>query len=118
MDVLRLDGIEVLCIIGDLPEERIREQRLLVSASLELDLGPAAASDALADTVDYAALADRIRERVRAAKCRLVERAAALAVAECLADPRVVRATATVRKSGGVPGLSAAEVTVSRGRAG
>ncbi len=116
MDSLRLNGIEVLCIIGDLPEERLREQRLLVDATLELDLSAAAASDSLADTVDYAALSRRIRETLRSAKCRLVERAAKLAADECLADARVVRATVSVRKCGSVPGLSSAEVAVSRMR--
>ena len=116
MDTLRLDGLEVSCIIGDLPEERLREQTLLVDAELELDLSAAAASDSLADTVDYASLAGRIREKVRAARCRLVERAAELAVAECLSDARVERATVTVRKSGCVPGLAAAAVSVTRSR--
>ena len=114
LDVLRLNGIEVACIIGDLPEERQREQRLVVDATLELDLSAAAASDALADTMDYAALTRRIRERLRGAKCRLVERAAALVLEECLADARVLRATVAVRKSGCVPGLASAEVVLSR----
>jgi dihydroneopterin aldolase len=114
LDVLRLNGIEVACIIGDLPEERQREQRLVVDAALELDLSAAAASDALADTMDYAALTRRIRERLRGAKCRLVERAAALVLEECLADSRVMRATVAVRKSGCVPGLASAEVVLSR----
>ena len=113
-DLLRLNGIEVACIIGDLPEERQREQRLVVDATLELDLSAAAASDALADTMDYAALTRRIRERLCGAKCRLVERAAALVLEECLADARVLRATVAVRKSGCVPGLASAEVVLSR----
>ena len=113
-DLLRLNGIEVVCIIGDLPEERQREQRLVVDATLELDLSVAAASDTLADTMDYAALTRRIRERLRGAKCRLVERAAALVLEECLADARVLRATVAVRKSGCVPGLASAEVVLSR----
>ena len=113
---LRLNGIEVACVIGDLPEERQREQRLVVDATLELDLSAAAASDALSDTVDYAALTRRIRERLRGAKCRLVERAAALALEECLADSRVTRATVSVRKADCVPGLASAEVVFSRRR--
>ena len=116
MDTLGLEGIEVPCIIGDLPEERLREQTLRVDATLELDLHAAVASDAICDTVDYAALAGRIRERVRDAKCRLIERAAELVAAECLADSRVERVTVTVRKSGCVPGLAAAAVSVTRGR--
>ena len=116
MDRLRLNGIEVLCSIGDLPEERLREQRLLVGVELELDLSAAAASDSLADTIDYASLSRRIRETLRSATCRLVERAAALAAEECLSDRRVARATVSVCKSGSVPGLASAEVVVSRAR--
>ena len=113
---LRLNGVEVACVIGDLPEVRQREQRLVVDATLELDLSAAAASDALSDTVDYAALTRRIRERLRGAKCRLVERAAALALEECLAGSRVTRATVSVRKADCVPGLASAEVVFSRRR--
>ena len=50
-DRLELRGLEVECIIGDLPEERGREQRLLVDVSLGCDLAAAGASDALCDTV-------------------------------------------------------------------
>lgn len=116
MDRLRLNGIEVLCIIGDLPEERIREQRLMVDAELELDLSAAAESDDLADTVDYAALSRRIRETLRSARCRLVERAASLVADECLADRRVCRATVAVRKCGSVRGMASSEVVVTRER--
>ncbi len=117
MDKLRLNGIEVLCIIGDLPNERLREQRLMVDVELELDLSAAARSDDLADTVDYAELSRRIREVLRAAQCRLVERAAHLAAEVCLEDRRVCRTTVSVRKSGSVRGLTASEVVLARGRA-
>ena len=113
---LMLKGIEVNCIIGDLPHERMREQTLRVDAELELDLAKAAASDDLADSVDYAALAESIRGALKAAKCRLVERAAAVALAECMRDPRVVSAKVAVVKSGAVPGLQAAAVEMSASR--
>lgn len=116
MDTLRLNAIEVQCIIGDLPEERLREQHLEVSVELELDLSAASRSDDLEDTIDYAALSRRIRDILRTAKCRLVERAAGLVADVCLVDERVQRATAIVRKSGCVPGLASAEVIVTRTR--
>ena len=34
MDQLKLNGIEFECIIGDMPEERENEQRLLVDVAL------------------------------------------------------------------------------------
>ena len=54
MDQLKLNGIEVECIIGDQPEERENEQRLLVDVALDIDLEDAAESDRLDDTVSAA----------------------------------------------------------------
>jgi len=114
MDVLKLNAIEVECVLGDLPEERVREQRILVDVALELDLQDAAASDRLDDTVDYALLVGEIRDALEEGKCRLMERAADLVADVCLADPRVERVTVSVRKFGSVSGLGSAEVKISR----
>lgn len=114
MDTLRLNGIEVECILGDLPEERVNEQKILVDVALELDLESACTSDCLDDTVDYALLVGDIREALEEAKCRLVERAADVVADVCLADPRVEHVTVSVRKYGSVPGLGSAEVKITR----
>lgn len=113
-DQLVLNDIEVLCIIGDLPEERLVEQRLLVDVTLEIDLSAAIASDRLEDTVDYAQLSRQIRDALRAAKCRLLERAAEVAADVCLEDARVQRVRVSVRKPGRIPGLGSAQVRLVR----
>ena len=100
---LRLNGIEVDCVIGELPDERDRLQRLLVDVELEIP-SDAAETDSLADTVDYAALAERVRAALVAAKCRMIERAAKV-VYDCLPTRD---AHAVVTKSGAVPGLHSA----------
>ena len=114
MDVLKLNAIEVECVIGDLPEERTADQKLLVDVALEMELADAAESDRLNDTVDYALLVGNIREVLEEAKCRLLERAAGLVADVCLDDPRVERVTVSVRKFGSVPGLGSAEVKLTR----
>ena len=114
MDQLKLNGIEVECIIGDQPEERENEQRLLVDVALDIDLEDAAESDRLDDTVDYALLVGNIREALEDAQCRLLERAAGVVADVCLSDPRVERVTVGVRKFGSVSGLGSAEVRVTR----
>ncbi len=114
MDVLKLNGITVDCILGDLPEEREKEQQVLVDVVLEMDLQDAALSDSLDDTVDYALLVGNIREALEDAKCRLLERAADVVADVCLADPRVEHATVSVRKYGSVSGLGSAEVKITR----
>lgn len=116
MDTLKLNGIEVECVLGDLPEERTHEQRVLVDVSLELDLEDAAQTDSLEETVDYALLVGNIREALEEAKCRLLERAADLVANVCLEEPRVERVAVTVRKFDTVPGLASAAVTLVRPR--
>lgn len=108
---LELDGLLVDCIIGDLPDERTRAQRLRLDVALVVD-DAAAESDELADTVDYASLAGRIRSALVAARCRMIERAARVALDLCLEDPKVGKARVKVTKSGAVPGLESASVTL------
>ena len=109
---LSLKGLEVDCIIGDLPEERAREQRLLLDIDLEID-SAACATDSLDDTVDYAVLSAEIREALVNARCRMIERAAQLALDVCMAQARVVAATVAVTKTGAVRGLRAASVRLA-----
>lgn len=116
MDKLDLCGLEVICVIGDRPDERVREQRLRIDVSLMCDLRPAGASDALHDTVDYAALSESIRAALRAARCRMIERAAECVARVCLTDPRVGEVRVRVEKPGSVPGLRAAAAEIVRGR--
>lgn len=106
---LKANGIEVECIIGERAEERVRPQRLRVDVELELP-GRACETDELADTVDYAALAERIRGALAEAKCRMIERAAKIAHGICREDARVRTARVTVTKSGAVAGLESASV--------
>lgn len=108
---LKLNEIEVDCILGELPEERVKAQRILVDISLEIsDL--AGETDELEDTVDYAALTEAIRSMLVKAECRMLERAAKLVVETCLVFGRgkVFSASAAVTKTGAIPHLKSATV--------
>lgn len=111
---LELRGLEVKCIIGDRPEERLCEQLLVLDVQLSLDLSPVLASDALQDTVDYVELSETIRETLRAKQFRMIESAAACAAHVCLRHARVDAVTVRVEKSGAIPGLKAAAATMER----
>lgn len=112
MDRIVLDGLTVWAHHGVLDWERQVGQRFVVDAVLELDLAPAAASDALADTVDYGALAGRIRETVTDGDCRLIEAVAGRVLDACLADERVAAAEVTVHKPDAPLPASADDVRV------
>lgn len=110
--ILELNELEVECIIGDLPDERNRLQKLVVDLKLVIP-DDAAASDAIEDTVDYAGLADAVRSALVDAKCRMIERAAYLAAETAMRDGRVKSCEARVTKSGAIAGLGSASAVYS-----
>ena len=73
----------------------------------------AAESDELSDTVDYAALTEKVRAALVAAKCRMIERAAKVVCDLCREDPKVHAATVRIVKAGAVAHLASAAVTYS-----
>jgi len=115
-DRVVLSGLRVRGFHGVLPAEREQGQDFLVDAVLELDLRPAAASDALADTVDYGQLAQRLAAVVAGPPVDLVETLAERLAAVCLADPRVRCAQVTVHKPFAPVGLPVTDVAVTVSR--
>ena len=97
-DRIALRGLRVHGRHGVLPEERAHGQEFVVDAVLKLDTRAAAASDALADTIDYGTLAERLAEVVGGEPCDLIETLAQRLAAVCLSDDRVFEVEVTVHK--------------------
>ena len=83
---------------GVLPHERERAQPFSVDLDVHVDVSPAAASDALADTVDYGALVQQVAQVVSGTSFALLEALAAAICRRVLDDPRVARVEVVVRK--------------------
>jgi dihydroneopterin aldolase len=96
--VISIRGLRETGVHGVLPEEQARAQPFEVDVALELDLTAAGRSDALDDTLDYGDLAETVARIVRSEHYALLERLASRIADACRADPRVERATVTVRK--------------------
>lgn len=105
-------GLRVRGRHGVLAAERRDGQDFIVDAVLQVDTVSAAASDRLADTVDYAALADRLAAVVSGQPVDLLETLAERLAAVCLLDRRVEVADITVHKPRAPLRVSAAEVAV------
>lgn len=75
-DAIRIRDLELACTIGVNPDERDREQRLIVAASLALDLTRAGTHGHIADTCDYARVAGEIAALLAFRRYRLLESAA------------------------------------------
>ncbi|HET6794647.1 MAG TPA: dihydroneopterin aldolase [Acidimicrobiales bacterium] len=98
-DAIELRGLRAVGVHGVLPEERSRPQPFVVDLDIELDASTAGASDDLADTVDYGAVADRVAAVVSGESFRLLEALATRIAESVLADPRAIAVTVSVRKS-------------------
>lgn len=124
LDVVELDSLEVRSVIGVYGHERTRTQPLIIGIALHLDLGPAAATDEVARTVDYGRVAGEVRFLLERARFRLIE-AAADTVARWLllpptADaprPQVERAVVRVGKPEALRGVAKPAVMITRERA-
>lgn len=121
-DRITLTGLRAFGRHGVFAHERRDGQEFLVDVVLHVDLTTASKSDALADTVDYGAVADIAVRIVSGDPYDLIESVAGRIADEVLADERlagkVQSAEVTVHKpSAPIPHEFAdAAVTVTRGR--
>ena len=98
IDSIELLGLREFGRHGVLEHERINGQFFSVDATLGLSISHAANTDDLADTVNYAEVADSIRARIAGEPVDLIEKLAELIADDCLAFPQVVSATIRVHK--------------------
>ena len=112
-DHIRLTGLRATGFHGVFDFERRDGQEFVVDADLELDTAAAAASDDLADTVDYGALAAGLVAVITGEPVNLLERLVDRLAAQCLRDPRVSAATVTVHKPGAPIPHAFADVSVT-----
>lgn len=116
-DRVELRGLRCFGHHGVLDAERRDGQRFVVDVTLHADLSAPAASDRLADTVDYAALAARLHAAVAATRFDLIEALADHLCTLVLADPRVAAAEVRVAKPDAPVAVELDEVAVVRRRA-
>ncbi|WP_127498718.1 dihydroneopterin aldolase [Actinoplanes solisilvae] len=110
---IALSGLRVRGRHGVFDFEREQGQDFVIDVRLELDLGPAAASDDVADTVHYGELAGRLAEIVGGEPVNLIETLADRLLTACLDDARVAAAEVTVHKPQAPIPLEFADVSVT-----
>lgn len=98
MDRIVVAGIRELGTHGVLPEEQTRPQPFEIDVELGVDLEKAGESDALEDTVDYAAVCEAVSRIVRTERYHLLERLATRIAEVCCAEERVQSVAVTVKK--------------------
>jgi dihydroneopterin aldolase len=112
MDRIEIRGLRAFGRHGVLADEQRRGQVFVVDLVLERDLRAPAASDALADTVDYGTLAQQVAEAVATTRFDLIEALGGHLADLALALPGVEAVTVRVAKPGAPLLVDADEVAV------
>ncbi len=113
LGTIRIEALRIDCIIGILDRERVMAQRLLVDVELDVDFAAAAASDDVADTVNYAEVAQSLTTLAVQGQFRLVERFVSDACSRLLQNhPRIQRARITARKPDILPNTHSVGVSL------
>jgi len=116
LDTVHIEQLELDCIIGINPWERLTKQRITIDIEITADLSAAGKSDAIEDTINYRTIAKAVTSEIEESSYGLVEAMAARIVEICLEDERAQSVIVTVRKPGAVRKAAAVGVIVRRSR--
>src|SRR5687767_13969378 len=118
MDVIRIKGLKVETIVGVHDWERRLPRTVVVDLELATDAARAARSDALADALDYHAVAQAVTAFVGAAQAQLIETLAQQLAEKLQQDFGVAWLRLELHKPGAVAGAGDVSVTIERGKRG
>lgn len=119
MDRIVIRDLLVRGIVGINPDERTKPQDILVDVTMWADTSAAAASDDIADAVNYRTIAKAIIAHIEQGEPMLVERLVAEIADICLdADGRVQEVEVAVEKPGALRFARSVGVAIHRTREG
>jgi len=116
VDTVFIEGLEIEALIGIYDWERRIRQPLLFDLEMAFDNRVPAASDAIADTLDYKAVSKRLIAFVSESDHGLVETLAERCAAMVLAEFKVDWLRLKLGKPGAVRGAKAVGVVIERSR--
>jgi len=116
LDTVKIERLELDCIIGINPWERLTKQQITVDIEIDTDLAAAGNSDSIEDTINYRTIAKTVTHEIEKSDYGLVESIGAKIADICLEDDRVFSVRVTVRKPGAVRKASAVGIVIRRNR--
>jgi 7,8-dihydroneopterin aldolase/epimerase/oxygenase len=117
--IIGLTEHRISCIIGDLPEERLQEQEIVVDIELSIPFEKVARTDHLQDTIDYRLIARHLDTLAITKKYKLIETFATEAIHSlfelwpCLLGVRI-----KIKKKAGAFNTKEAFVVLTKGNLG
>jgi dihydroneopterin aldolase len=118
MDRVFIEALEIECVIGIYDWERTIRQPVVFDIEMDFDNRIPAASDAIADTLDYKAVSKRLIDFVGQSSYGLVESLAEQCCRIIVEEFGVARVRLKLSKVGAVRGARAVGVILERTRGG
>ncbi len=115
MDIIYLDDLRIETIIGIYDWERQIKQVVSLDLEMATDIGKAAASDAIEDTLNYKAVAKRLINFVGESEFQLVETLAERITDIVLNEFNVPWLRLRLNKKGAIRGAHGVGVIIERG---
>lgn len=115
-DTVLIEGLAVETVIGVYDWERDVQQRLLIDLELAWDIRVPAASDKVADALDYGSVSQHVIEYFSNQQPQLLETAAESLAADLQARFGVAWLKVVIRKPGAVPQAQSVGVSIERGQ--
>ena len=73
MNTISLVDLEITCIIGIKPHERLKEQNLFLDINLDVDFGDSIIADNINETIDYTKIVEMATQLGISKKYKLIE---------------------------------------------
>ena len=115
MDKIFLDELKIDPIIGIWEWERRIRQTVVVDLEMSADIARAAATDDVADTLNYKSVAKRLQQFVGESSCQLVETLAERIAGIVRDEFDVAWVKVTVHKPGAIRGSRDVGIIIERG---
>lgn len=115
MDTVYIKGLRAQAVIGVYEWERLVRQALVIDLEMASDTARAAATDAIVDALDYAAISQRVLALVADSQYQLIESLAEAVARVVIAEFGVPWLRVRVGKPGAVPEADDVGVIIERG---
>tara|TARA_B100000315_G_C14020091_1_gene338418 strand:+ start:99 stop:455 length:357 start_codon:yes stop_codon:yes gene_type:complete len=117
MSTISLVDLEITCIIGIHPHERVEEQNIYLDINLDIDYQDSAHSDDINKTIDYTKIAQLATELAISKKYQLIE-SLCCELNDLLLDKFEIiqQSTITVKKPNALPKAKYASYSLKRSR--
>lgn len=96
--IIRITNLRLRTYIGFNPEERTKQQDIVINAEIHHAANPAALNDEVAGALDYKVISKAIIRHVEEGRFLLLEKLVGDLVGICSRDPAVTRVRVTVDK--------------------